>query len=534
MNHFKDVFNLRIVLAIFLVFFSVYLSYYPVFHGAAWLGHDIGAHLNRVYSTLNNLNQGQFPPYFDVDYQGYPGYSWNLFYPPLYNFIASPIFFVTESYNLTVKLVSLIIWLIASLSAYYLFSQKNKNKQKAILFALCFSCSLYLVDNIFVRAAYPESFALAFYPIFMAGLFTADDGKSFKLLTLSNALVILSNIPASICLLFFTVLFFAFHHQQLERLKIFVRSYLVALLMCAWCLVPLVYSLYDTSLFISSTPTHRINHFAEMMTLSIDLYHFISGNVKLQPDMPYQGMILGIGYSLFILFIYNQLMNKQLTSRNSGIIFILILVITGTINYAFLPDFILDVLAKVQFLWRLTPFVVLLMLWEINKNVTIKPAIILVVLVFTSLQATGITLMKARSQDINNSLVQESLYSDYVMNEVIKTPITVKNQLTCRDGEREFAVTYQRMINSNGLPKFLFEMPSKGSCIIPFLAYNPLKLTGVDNFERAGFFRTTLKAGHHDISIEKTTTFRYAFNISILLTLITSLIFFKFSLFKKK
>ncbi len=517
MNISKNI--VQVALTIVAITLSIYLSYYPLFHGDAWWGHDAIVHLNRVYGTLKNLSQGQFPPYFDVDYDNYPGYSWNLFYPPLYNIIASSIQYFFEDYNITTKLVSMMIGVIALRCAFALFYLQDNSFYRSLLLALCYACSLYMVDNIFIRFALPESFALAFFPLLVAGLLASDKKKSLKYLIIANTFILLSNIPAAISVMWFVILYFAFHFDQIDKIKVFIKSYVIALLLSAWFILPLIYVSYESSFYMMNS-----NFFGQISVFTVDLYNFISGDfIKLDP---LKNMILGLGYPLFIVFIFCLWKKKNGFDKNNLIILMLIFFITTSVNYSFLPD-VFSIFSKIQFSWRLIPFVVILMLLEISNNKQITSHIIVLILLMTALISTSITITAYQSlptkKDLNTSVVlfEKIRKFDYALTDAIQKQKQISaKQLFCQAGKAQIKINYSKSIESNGLPSYVFNLPQKASCTIPFIAYKPLYLEGVENYQYAGFFQVNLPKGQHKITVKIKFVFQCMLYATLLLALL--------------
>lgn len=165
------------IFALAIILIAVYASWYPVFHHAAWAGHDYLVHMNRALSTIDSLGNGQFPPLYDINYKFHPGYSNNLFYPPIANVITSAALLFTSNFNLTVKFIAILSMLLSTLTTYFVLMQFRRDKLSSIIYAVCFSSSIYMIDNIFIRTSYPEAFAICAIPLFVYGLY-ADTKKN--------------------------------------------------------------------------------------------------------------------------------------------------------------------------------------------------------------------------------------------------------------------------------------------------------------------------------------------------------------------
>lgn len=241
-------------------------------------------------------------------------------------------------------------------------------------------------------------------------------------------------------------------------------------------------------------------------------------------------MVLGLGYPLSAVFVYSLWVRKSAVEKNHLIIFVLIFFITTSVNYSFLPD-ILSLFTKIQFSWRLTPFVVLLVLLEISRNDKIGVNAIASILLTTALISTvmTITLYQTKRIDLNKTEPFATVgYTDYVLADAVKyKDHLAPKHLLCNTGEKIHSVAYTKTIESNGLPLYTFDLPEAGECLIPFLAYNPLYLSNVSDYRRDGFFQATLSQGQHQVAVKLKPIFRYLLYATMLLSLATALLLYR-------
>jgi hypothetical protein len=125
-------------------------------------GHDMSAHVTYAYLFDEAIRQGQFP----VRWIEGPasGYS-----QPLFNFYQVGLYYLVEVVHLVVPRLSRSLTLTLGLlwwtgGGFMFLWLKRFGLLPAALGALMFALSPYLVQDIFVRAAYPEFAAICFAP----------------------------------------------------------------------------------------------------------------------------------------------------------------------------------------------------------------------------------------------------------------------------------------------------------------------------------------------------------------------------------
>lgn len=503
----NNVFFLSFITVIVLI--SVYLSWIPVFHSNSWSGHDYLVHLNRALSTSLSLKNGQFPPIYDVNYKDYPGYSINIFYPPLTNYVTTAIYYMVGDFNLTTKLVSIFIFLVITLSSSFVLFKTNKSISLSVLYSLCFSCSIYVVDNIFIRASFPETMALSAIPLFFYGLFSTSKKKSITFLTISNFIFITTNIPATLCSGVVFLIYYAINRKCLIN---YVISSILSLIISSWYVIPLVYSISGESFTILSR-----NWFPTMTQLSINAYDLIFGEII--KTGPLSGMALGIGLPTITAYIYSLLRNKNSNSTEPLPLLVILMIICSGANYNFLPS-IFEPLSKIQFSWRLIPFALFLMIFYTCKIDKIKIGGVVCIIFLTCLMNTSITVNKVNSIDITYDSVASASYQDYVLKNASVVP-NGKDGVTC-NGKTD-NIIYS--LSSSGLPIYKIHANENVSCVFPFMAYKSLEIIGGNNAKRNGYFEVNLPVGKSIIEVKITNKFNILLWTSLIISIFSASIF---------
>ncbi len=512
------------LIAFVIICFCIYMSWLPVFSsGGAWMTFDLIAHTDRAISTANEIRNGQILAFFDFSYPFFPGYSWNLFYPPLENFIYSGLYFISNDLNISLKLLTFFIITISFIHSYIAFTYLNVNKEEAILLAVLFSCSIYQIDNIFVRGALPESVAISFIPLFIASLAKEDNSKKTVLMmSYAVAGILLSNIPLFLCS---GIVGFIYFLLVPKKILLLVKSFTFAILLSAFFFLPLAYSIHNQVFPIMAT-----NWFQNMSEKSIGFYDLISGEKISSGKL--SSMALGVGWPLFIMFLYS--LKETVNMKIIYVIATLAILITCAANYSFLPE-ILYSINKIQYTWRLIPFLIFFVLIIISYNKKIKPIHLVASIFAISLMSTWMSVKSVNNFDITESNFRGSkntVFTDYTLDKTKKLT-EYKKELVCitLTDMKYQNIPYSTSRGKYGLPYFSIHTDKEMKCRLPVMAYTALSIEGnrdvVDGYLT---YKTTV--GDNLIQTEYSKHFLYCLILGFLLSILSA-IFFIFLAFYK-
>ena len=145
--------------AVWLVLFTLL---FPFLEPGYRNGHDMSAHVTYTYLFDDAIRQGQFP----VRWIEGPGSGYS---QPLFNFYQVGLYYLVEVVHIVVPRLSRSLTLTVALlwwtgAGFMFLWWKRFGPLPAALGALMFALSPYLVQDIFVRAAYPEFAAICFAP----------------------------------------------------------------------------------------------------------------------------------------------------------------------------------------------------------------------------------------------------------------------------------------------------------------------------------------------------------------------------------
>ena len=488
------------------ILFCLYITWMPVFHHNSWSGHDYLFHINRILSSVNGIKNGQLIPFYDIDYINHPGYGSNLFYPPLTNILGSLVFYISHNLNVSVKFLAILIVVLSTGTAYICLIRINNNKYLSLIYSLCFSCSIYMIDNVFIRSSYPEAIAICAIPLFLYGLSSKISKESFIFLAISNVVFILSNIPATLCS---GIIFLIYYSLNRKKLALYTASVCTSILFCAWYVFPLFYSTYGESF----TMLDR-NWFPVMSQKAITAYDLISGEII--KTGPLTGMALGIGIPTIIALVWTYSKTSDKNPLDYTFLLIISFIICGGINFDFLGGVFVH-LSKIQFTWRFVPFLLFAILAIIHASQRISAKYALLIFISTSLMTSAITIPKNSSRNLTTDLAASANFKDYVLSNAPEIG-KLGNVIRCDNGK---SYAYSRTLGSNGLPVFIVNIPMETSCTIPFMAYKSVNLIGAKDFIRKGYFKATLFSGKNILKVEISKTFKRILIFSYILSIIS-------------
>lgn len=159
---FKHVFALVFLIAFTLIIFRPYSD--PGFPA----GFDVLPHMSRVDQIKQIMNQSG--TYIDWSDDWYGGHNLLHFYPPLSYFVMLPIYSVTNDLSLTVKVYTVLGFLVAVLCA-YLFALKLSNDEKsrfslpALAAAIVYAFNPFILAFTLARGLVPSIWAIALLPL---------------------------------------------------------------------------------------------------------------------------------------------------------------------------------------------------------------------------------------------------------------------------------------------------------------------------------------------------------------------------------
>lgn len=257
-----------ILIFLFLVVVSIIFSR-PLLSNRVLFTHDGTFHVSRIIGTQFSMEEGQFLPTITSKWMNNFGYSWNLFYPPLFAYIGVLVkpFFVT--YTKTLYSIVFYLSIIACLSMYYLVLEITKRKKAALITSIIYISAPYRITNVFVRMALGEVITMSFLPVLFLGLYNLlkGNGKRHYLITVGAVVILLSHNISSVITLFIAIAFGLFNIKEVVK-KDIIRKLLIncffIVSITMFFFVPLFeskqytnYAVFDSSFMTSNEEMHK-------------------------------------------------------------------------------------------------------------------------------------------------------------------------------------------------------------------------------------------------------------------------------------
>ncbi|WP_226570969.1 glycosyltransferase family protein [Mangrovibacter yixingensis] len=507
------------------ILICMYISWLPLFSDGSWLTFDLIAHIDRAVSTVSEIHHGQVPTFFDFSNPKYPGYSWNLFYPPLENFIFSGLLYLSNDLNGSLKILSAIIIFLSFFHSYIAFDVVGLKKERSLLLSILFSFSIYQVNNIFIRGSIPESLAISFIPLLIVALVGNIEKKnSFFFMSYSISGLLLSNLPLFLCGILVSAICLIFNQCKILP---FLKSLVFSILLTSFYFLPLLFSIHNQDFPIMDT-----NWFPNMSEKSIGLYDLISGEKITSGKLA--NMSLGIGWPIFFIFVYSMV--NHIDKKIIYPIAIVVVLIICAANYSFLPH-VFYALNKIQYMWRLIPFLIFLILVNVSSFDKIRSPHLLACIVIISLMSSWISEKSHNSYNITKENFRGSnnvVFSDYALKNALKLSSDNKYLLCQSHDKKNVTIPYSMHRGKYGLPFFSFNVDNDMTCRLPVMSYTALTINGIYN-PKDGYFLYEAKKGPNIAHVKYSHNFMLIFLFGIALSLVSwvYLIYYRICLFKK-
>ena len=323
------------------------------------VGDDYAFHVVRLQSAAQAWRNGQILPQVDPEALGGFGYAYNLFYGPLVTYVAAGLEFVVGSWPIVINLILVLCLMGAGFMMCYAMTRVTKNRMLALLIAVIYMASPYLLNNIYSRMALGEVTAAVAAPILLLGLYqlTAHEKHAARSLAIAAALLILSHSLSAMIFALMAAVYVLINIDKVFNVRCIWRMILavvVALGLTAFFTAPLIearlegnYGVFDqeyAEAYFGANPQSVNDHRVwpqQLVTLD-----YASGEY---------GVALGVMAMIGILgfwFAWRTIEDRGERRFVTSLYIIGMLAIVGMLpllNWQYLPN----VFWNIQFPWRL-------------------------------------------------------------------------------------------------------------------------------------------------------------------------------------
>lgn len=528
--------NLTTTLAVFFLIFSFFLLVKPYLSRTFPYTNDGMNHLARFANYKIALREGQIPPRLApnlLNRYGYPAFNYNY---PLANILSLPFSILGFNYELTFKILVIFSLIFAGIGI-SLWLKSRKQNTSVVFPLVVFLTSPYLINLIFYRGNIGEILALTIFPWLLNSIEYLKNKKTTNLLIifLWAAFFLSHNITvlfASILLIFYAIL--KFKKDKIAYWQL-AKTFILATLLSFWFWLPALAEKNQIVLDNANLNTEFLLHFVNFKQLLFSPLGF---------GFSYPGKIDGLSFSVGLiqlvtitLSIILLLNNKKFAKKNKFLLLLTLLCLLFELNFTKKFWQIFPLVSFIQFPWRLTLFVSVLVLplaASVWKNKKLKPLLLFIVLI----QLISLSRLKPVDQFHYQKIFYETFpQTTSTQNENLSKTFKYLDfgnwqpSAEILDGDGEVKINYW----SGSKREYQLKLTTSTTIVEPTMNYlgwktwaNKNRVEYVDSEKIAGRIAYKLEPGDYIVKTKFTqqTPARIAGNLISLTTLIICLVLF--------
>ncbi len=144
-------------------------------------------------------------------------------------------------------------------------------KLPSVIYSLCFSCSIYMVDNIFIRIILSRSYGNMRHSVIFIWARICIKQRISIFFSFCEYYFYFIQYPCNFMFWGCIIIYYSINRRRLAQ---YVVSVCISILLCSWYVFPLIYSTHGESF----TMLNR-DWFPTMSRTYISLYNLISGEI---------------------------------------------------------------------------------------------------------------------------------------------------------------------------------------------------------------------------------------------------------------
>lgn len=209
--------------------------------------YDTSFHVGRLWNLADGLASGQFPVRCaGYTYNGY-GAITSIFYPDAYLYPAAILLLLGFSTNYVMQLIFISLNIVSAVTMYACAKRLFKQESwMPVLSSILYVLAIYRITDIYVRCALGEAIAMAFYPVFISGVFEVFFGnkKNWPILALGSSALFYSHVVTtfmSVLFLFCMGVLYFWKLIKERRIGYLLLAGFVTLVICLAQVVPMLH-----------------------------------------------------------------------------------------------------------------------------------------------------------------------------------------------------------------------------------------------------------------------------------------------------
>lgn len=227
------------------------LACLPFFCDGILWGDDIDFHLTRIAHLAQSLQEGQFPVRMYTDMLNGYGYAAPLYYCDLFLYIPAILFNCMLPLQTCYKIYGILVTAVTAAISYTSLRHILRQKEVAVVGTALYLLAGYRLCNVHMRAAVGEYTAMVWLPLVVWGIYEIYTQKKptwrqWGPLSVGMAGLVLCHVISFEITCVFLLLFCLLRAREtfrLSRLAALCKAAGTCVALCAWFLVPMLYSM---------------------------------------------------------------------------------------------------------------------------------------------------------------------------------------------------------------------------------------------------------------------------------------------------
>ena len=324
-------------------------------------GHDTYFHTGNIIYLSKTISLTKLSGANIVQMNVNPfGYGTWLFYPKLPHLLAAYLYLLTKNIYLSMNIIYFITTFLSGVTIYYLSRKIFNNNRVAFLSAIIYLTSSYHICEIYTRDAFAENFMFLVIPLISLGLYELKVNQKNKFYLFFSLGYIIGIYSHLISMLFCTifVLCYLIYFRKIFFKKDKLTSLAISMIIVICITLPFLITILEHKLNGNYT-VFAENFFNNNNIIEniIDVKYYFLHNKKEN-----NGILVYINYSVISLVILTTVLTKKNKYKKirKRLLFSLFALI-GLINSKWLWYRMPTVLCTIQFSWRITTFLTLIL-----------------------------------------------------------------------------------------------------------------------------------------------------------------------------
>ena len=292
---------------VFLCFILACIALFSYFKGdiSVLPSQDLTYHINRFIGLSKAFENGQILPKIYPYSNNSFGYGAPLFYCDLFLYPFAILYHFGLSAVLCFKFCVLFYTFLVNLFVYFILKKETNNKFISFVGMILYLTCNYHLQNVLIRSALGEVLALTYIPLVLHSIYKIliKHEDSFIYLGVSFSLLVMCHLISSLLygLFFFVmiVIFIILNRKDKELIyrviKTIMKGTIIALLLCAWYLVPMFEQLHSQTFWLSINA--KYNNISSGIQSILDIFNVFAYSDTYTVGLP----LIVLGFSSFFI-----------------------------------------------------------------------------------------------------------------------------------------------------------------------------------------------------------------------------------------